>query len=119
MWKIAIPNNYYNSDYTVEEYIEATPCENEDQIMRYYERLGQLIAITFLLSGNDFHKENIVANGEFPYLIDLETLFNQPITIQAKDIFDYNNLRIQDSINRTSFLPSNSGLADEMVMELI
>ncbi|NOW89138.1 lantibiotic modifying enzyme [Clostridium beijerinckii] len=111
--KIAIPNNYYNSDYTVEEYIEATPCENEDQIMRYYERLGQLIAITFLLSGNDFHKENIVANGEFPYLIDLETLFNQPITIQAKDIFDYNNLRIQDSINRTSFLPSNSGLADE------
>lgn len=66
-----------------------------------------------MLNGNDFHHENVISSGEFPYLIHLKTLFNQNISIKTEDIFDYNSLGMHDSINRTCFLPSNTGFIDE------
>ncbi|PJI09179.1 MULTISPECIES: type 2 lanthipeptide synthetase LanM family protein [Clostridium] len=112
--KFKIPKNYYNEEYTIEEYIESKTCETEQEIKRYYKRLGQFLGIVYQLNGNDFHYENVIANGEFPYLIDLETIFTQPIPLNKRDIFDYYSIiKNQDSIINTCFLPSNTGLADE------
>ncbi|WP_234124280.1 type 2 lanthipeptide synthetase LanM [Clostridium hydrogenum] len=112
--KVPIPKNYYNEEYTIEEYIEAKTCENEEEVKRYYKRVGQLLGITYILNGNDFHHENVIACGEFPYLIDLETILTQPIPLDKEDIFDhYNIMKIQGSVDNTCFLPSNKGLADK------
>lgn len=112
--KNSIPKNYYNEEYTIEKYIEVKACENEEQVKRYYKRLGQFLGIVYQINGNDFHYENIIACTEFPYLIDLETIFTQPISFNKKDIFDYYTIiRTQNSVDSTCFLPSDKGFADE------
>ncbi|HET7234573.1 MAG TPA: type 2 lanthipeptide synthetase LanM, partial [Longimicrobium sp.] len=40
----------------------------------YHQRCGALLALVYALGGTDFHHENLLACGEHPVLIDLETL---------------------------------------------
>lgn len=61
-------------EYGWSEYIAALPCQNQQELERFYLRQGALLAILHALSANDFHRENLVANGENPVLIDLESL---------------------------------------------
>lgn len=105
--KNIIPKNYYGEDYTIEEYIESKSCNNIEQIKRYYKRLGELLAIVYILNGSDFHHENIIASGEFPCLIDLETLFQQKIKLESQNVFTYNNI-LSDTVEGTCFLPLNN-----------
>ena len=43
---------------------------------RFYRRAGHLLCLMYVSSSTDFHDENLVACGEFPVPIDLETVFN-------------------------------------------
>lgn len=55
------------------------PCENEADVRRYYRRAGMLLALVYLLNGTDLHRENLIASGPDPVLVDLEMLFaSQP-----------------------------------------
>lgn len=65
----------YHDDYTWDGFIENKECKDLNEVKRYYIRFGQMCAFVFLLRGNDIHYENIIANGEFPVIIDIETLF--------------------------------------------
>lgn len=56
-------------------FVEATPCENIEEVKRYYQRVGQILALSYVLGAKDFHHENVIASGEHPVIIDLETLF--------------------------------------------
>lgn len=56
------------------EFAEHFPCTDEAAVKRYYERSGALLAVLTLLRGGDVHFENLIACGEYPVLIDLETL---------------------------------------------
>jgi type 2 lantibiotic biosynthesis protein LanM len=58
------------------EYVEYQDCESVDEIGRFYQRLGAYLALLYALNATDFHLENLIATGEHPVLIDLETLFN-------------------------------------------
>lgn len=111
--KLAIPQIYYNEFYTIEEYIDRKQCEDYDEIKRFYKRVGQLIGLVYHLKGNDFHHENIIASGEQPYLIDLETLFVHSFKNNVEDIFDVISLNFEESINCMSFLPSNTAFKDK------
>ncbi|WP_412539249.1 type 2 lanthipeptide synthetase LanM family protein [Longispora sp. K20-0274] len=44
----------------------------------YYHRLGALLALVYALDGVDFHLENLIACGDQPVLVDVETLFHPP-----------------------------------------
>jgi type 2 lantibiotic biosynthesis protein LanM len=55
------------------------PCPDEAGIKRYYQRAGLVLALFYLLQGTDGHHENLIAVGEQPIMVDLETLFH-PIT---------------------------------------
>jgi type 2 lantibiotic biosynthesis protein LanM len=61
-------------DYGWVEYVARASCHTPDQITRFYERQGAYLALLYALNANDFHFENIIAAGEHPVLIDLETL---------------------------------------------
>jgi len=58
------------------EYIENKSCETKEEINNFYQRLGNYLAVFYVLQGTDCHCDNIVASGEYPMPIDLETLFH-------------------------------------------
>ncbi|KAB8315281.1 type 2 lantipeptide synthetase LanM [Tolypothrix campylonemoides VB511288] len=60
------------------EFVEHLPCKDEAAAQRYYQRAGMLLCLLYVLQGNDCHQENLIASGEHPVLIDLETLL-QPV----------------------------------------
>lgn len=62
-------------EYTFSEFIESVPCSNKEDVEKYYERVGQILFLMYILNGTDFHYENIISSGGYPYLIDIETLF--------------------------------------------
>jgi type 2 lantibiotic biosynthesis protein LanM len=58
------------------EFVEHLPCRDQDEARRYYERAGMLLCLFYALEGTDCHYENIIASGEYPVLIDTETLMH-------------------------------------------
>ncbi len=61
------------------EFVEAAPCASARGVERFYERLGGLLAVFHVLDGTDMHMENLIAAGEHPVIVDLETLFHPPL----------------------------------------
>ncbi|MEM9291055.1 MAG: type 2 lanthipeptide synthetase LanM family protein [Acidobacteriota bacterium] len=66
----------HRGDYGWEEFVAPFPCEDGQQVQRFYRRQGGYLALLYLLEANDIHFENLIAAGEHPVLIDLETLFH-------------------------------------------
>lgn len=58
------------------EFVVHETCKTSDELRRFYIRQGGLTALLFVLEATDFHFENIIAAGEHPVLIDLESLFH-------------------------------------------
>lgn len=58
------------------EYAEARPCLTRYDVERFYRRQGALLALLHVLDGTDTHFENLVACGDHPVLVDVETLFH-------------------------------------------
>ncbi|MCC8469109.1 type 2 lantipeptide synthetase LanM [Xanthomonas phaseoli] len=57
------------------EYCDRSDCANADEVEAYYERLGWLTALVFVLEGRDCHAGNVVARGASPVFVDLECIF--------------------------------------------
>jgi len=98
----------YRDDYCFERFIDNRDCENIAGVKNYYERFGYIIAIAFVLCGNDFHLENLIAHGEYPMLIDLETLVQGEIQLDYNDSASYNVKRelLQKTVLNTCLLPT-------------
>lgn len=58
------------------ERVETGACSDEEAAGRYFMRAGMLLALLCTLGATDAHMENVIACGEFPVLIDLETLLH-------------------------------------------
>jgi len=58
------------------EFVRARDCASVAEVRRFYERQGGYLALLYALEATDFHYENLVAAGEHPVLVDLETLFH-------------------------------------------
>ena len=61
------------------EFAAAEPCSSEAEVVRFHERLGGLLAVLYSLSATDCHYENLIAAGEHPVVVDLESLFHPQI----------------------------------------
>jgi type 2 lantibiotic biosynthesis protein LanM len=90
------------------EAVRHAPCADEVEARQFYFRAGQLLCILYLLEAYDCFCENILACGDFPVLIDMETLMHPalnrvahfaPAEEAAEDI-------LSDSVFRVGFLPS-------------
>jgi type 2 lantibiotic biosynthesis protein LanM len=84
--------------YGWSEFVEAAPCSSDGEMRRFFLRQGELLAILHCLRAHDFHRENLIAAGEFPVLIDLETLCGP----------DYGRARPENYPGRAGFELSNS-----------
>jgi type 2 lantibiotic biosynthesis protein LanM len=96
------------------EFVEAKPCRTRDEIERFFVRQGAQIALTYVLGGTDLHSENVIAHGEYPVLVDLETLFQTPLP--SKDLTGATALgwrTLQVSVMGTLLLPQPMFLAGD------
>lgn len=71
-------------DHTWEAFVERGPCP-PDGVARFYRRYGMIARFVQALRGHDFTCENVLAAGEHPELIDLESLF-RPVSRRADDL---------------------------------
>jgi type 2 lantibiotic biosynthesis protein LanM len=70
------------------EFIDARPCRSRDEAALYYRRAGGLLAVLHALRGVDCHFENIIAHGDQPVLVDLETILHPALPHQESSRFD-------------------------------
>ena len=61
-------------DYGWSEAAAPTPCAAQEAVARFYVQSGMLLAVLHLLAAVDIHCENVIAAGEHPVVVDLETL---------------------------------------------
>ena len=59
------------------EFVPHRECEHVREVARFYERAGALLAVLHALGVSDIHYENLIACGEHPVVVDLETLLGE------------------------------------------
>jgi type 2 lantibiotic biosynthesis protein LanM len=108
---ITAPRILEREEYGWSEYIEYAPVSDERSEARFYQRMGMLLGLWMVLGGSDGHYENVIARGEYPFVVDTETLFDGVghhvsrnssfVTSAAGVCFD----ELLSSVKRVGFLP--------------
>ena len=95
------------STYGWIEFVEALPCQDLEAVKRYYQRAGMMLCLVYALKGTDCHQENLIANGEQPVLIDLETLLHHRTWSQEEnpEATIVAQLKLMNSVATTALLP--------------
>ncbi|MBT2757892.1 type 2 lantipeptide synthetase LanM family protein [Mesobacillus foraminis] len=102
------PITLLNRDtYGWSEFVEHKECSTEQEVKNFYYRMGYYLALLYSINAIDFHNENLIACGEHPVLIDLETLFNQD-AVQSTDSATAQEIALKtlsQSVLATNILP--------------
>ena len=69
-----LPRSVLKDGYGWQEFVTPRPMTDPDQPARYFYRFGALGAILGAIGATDLHDENLIAGGEFPCVIDTETM---------------------------------------------
>jgi lantibiotic modifying enzyme len=80
------------------EHVEAAPCKSEAAARRFYERMGGIIAAAHLLKAVDCHRDNLIAAGEQPVLVDVDALWHVSSLSKTQSHTDV--------LHRTGFFPT-------------
>lgn len=80
-------------------------CGTEQQIQEYYRRVGSQLFLAYILGTKDLHYENIIASGEYPVLVDLETLVNIQYNTERKRVDAEIRYQLSRSVLFTGLLP--------------
>ena len=94
-------------DYGWVEFVEAQGCTSEEQVRRFYRRQGAYLALLYVLEGTDFHFENIIAAGEHPIMVDLESLLHPSLRVAADGRIRREG-DMYDSVLRIGMLPQRA-----------
>jgi lantibiotic modifying enzyme len=105
-----IPDLHVPAVFDREEYgwMEFTPhgaCDSLKAVARYYERMGGLTALAFVLGSTDLHHDNIVAMGEHPVIVDGETILSPRVGSSNKPISPAMDSLLEDSVLDTVLIP--------------
>lgn len=82
---------------------------------KYYERAGYMLAACEVLHSTDIHFENIIVSGEYPVIIDTETIASPT---NHDHLVNDNFKSIDQSVVATAMLPSRDKLYDVNVSGL-
>lgn len=119
MLDVKIPKGIYKETYAYNEFVEKIYCRSNKEVERFYTRYGYLVAICYLLGINDLHLENVIANGEHPVIIDLETLFQIPSQIEGDSAFLDMLKRLEtESVAASMLLPRQASLGGKEAINL-
>lgn len=76
VWVIA------RSSYGWMQFVDSDGMNTDDDARAYFYRYGGLISAVFNVAGTDIHYENLVACGDYPVIVDLETIV-QPVEYET------------------------------------
>ncbi|WP_339201931.1 type 2 lanthipeptide synthetase LanM family protein [Paenibacillus sp. FSL P2-0322] len=94
-------------EYGWSEFVQFSECKSLEEVERFYFRMGVHLAIMYMFNATDFHYENIIAMGEQPIIIDLESLFHQTLNMQlfANDANGHAYKILSNSVMSSGMLP--------------
>jgi type 2 lantibiotic biosynthesis protein LanM len=96
------------------EHVQFAPCSSPEEVEHFYQRQGGYLALLYALEAGDCHAENLIAVGEHPVLIDLETLFQPRDTLEELSWLEYPGQKTIDcSVLRTNLLPQRLWSTEE------
>lgn len=75
---LGAPAVFRGDGYGYAAFIESRPAADEAALARFYHRMGALVALTSVLGSTDLHYSNVIASGDMPVPIDLETILSAP-----------------------------------------
>ncbi|EKS6645661.1 type 2 lantipeptide synthetase LanM [Enterobacter hormaechei] len=74
--KHKVPRVMLKDGYGWCESISQQKCNDHFKVKSYYLAYGSLVAFSHIFATTDLHMENIISHGEYPVVIDIETLFS-------------------------------------------
>jgi Domain of unknown function (DUF4135) len=80
------------------EFVAAASLKNKPAARRFYQRLGGIIAAAHLLKAVDCHRDNLIASGEHPVLVDADALWHVSPATETQTPADL--------LYRTGFFPN-------------
>jgi type 2 lantibiotic biosynthesis protein LanM len=83
------------------EYVATAPCGSAGAVRRFYEGQGGLLALLYTLRATDIHFENLIAAGEHPVIIDLESVLQPGVVAPGSGPESI----LRDSIVQIGLLP--------------
>lgn len=101
---LRVPAVLSRAGYGWVEFIAHRPCADLAEVDRFYHRQGALLALLYAVDGTDIHYENLIAAGDQPILVDVETLFH-PTLAPAATTPDPAAMALASSVVRTALLP--------------
>jgi type 2 lantibiotic biosynthesis protein LanM len=96
----------YRDDYAWMEWVQPEPCASADEVVRYYRRAGMIVCIFYALDAADMHLENIIAEGDQPVVVDLETLVQPKVVLKKRSMTDLLEVVI-DTVLRSGTVPKH------------
>lgn len=88
------------NSYCWMERIEVAPCQDRAAGRRFYQRIGGMIAAAYLVRAVDCHRDNLIAAGEDPVLVDADALWHVSGVTRTQSPLDL--------LYRTGFFPNSN-----------
>lgn len=88
--------------YGWQEFVEYRELSSLRDAERFYRRQGVLLALLHAVHASDVHCENLIARGDQPVLVDVETLFHPTV---GQPVADPATRALAASVHRTALLP--------------
>ncbi|WP_046212738.1 type 2 lanthipeptide synthetase LanM family protein [Paenibacillus wulumuqiensis] len=105
--QLQAPGVLERKHYGWAEYISFQGCANQQQVQQFYTRMGAQMALLYTLQAVDFHSENLIAHGDQPVLIDLESLFHPMYERDQEEATAYQQAekKLNESVRALGLLP--------------
>lgn len=90
------------------EFIEQNDCKDTNSVKNFYERIGSQLCIHYIFGTTDLHSENLIAHGQFPIFVDLETLLSPLLKLNnshLNSLNEYIDSTFGLSVSRSGILP--------------
>lgn len=115
------PKGVYSENCAFLEFIEYKTCTSIKEIERYYERFGYTLALGYFLAITDLHLENIIACGEYPVIVDGETMMQNSIRFYKKEsvVSRFYSKYFTETILSTALLPNTVKLDDSLELSAL
>jgi type 2 lantibiotic biosynthesis protein LanM len=105
------------------EFVAHTACDDQHGVVRFFRRAGAWLALFHVFTATDMHQENMIAAGDHPVPIDLETIL-QPSAEEHKvqkpegEAFDAAMEIVCNSVMTVGLLPAYGRSVDNSVFAM-
>lgn len=87
------------------QFVEYKSCAERKELETYYRKLGMNLFAAYFLGTGDLHCENLIANGEEPVIVDVETLTKMPDRSTAAGVNGEIKRELERSVLYLGLLP--------------